>query len=86
MSDAGGWDLTFWVVFFDAQDYPGAFVVRRQITGPCYYCGRAEVFHVQGPLLPWPSLDAARATIPEHLHRMPRDPSHDPPTIVETWF
>lgn len=85
MIEPGEADLEFWVVFFNAADYPGSFVVRRQITGACYYCGTHHVFHVLGPFWPWPTLEAARATIPDHLFRMPHHPSEDP-VIVESWF
>lgn len=75
MSDA----LDIWTVYFNPDDHPGKYVVRRfavkaggktDVDDPCYVGG---------------SLLEARCCVPPGLYCQTRDPK-DQPSIVESWF
>lgn len=71
--------LPMWVVYANPSDFPGKFVVRRQLV----YAGQVVPDHK--PRFVGDSLEEARASIPPGLYRQNRHPE-DESQIVETWF
>lgn len=71
--------LPVWTVYEHPLDYPQWYVVRRSwvIDG--------KIVMEPKPCGMGATLEDVRATIPEWLTRMPRQPGDDP-VIVETWF
>ena len=72
-------EVRVWVIYQDPSDYPGKFVVRRQVAG------RGGVTADREPVAVVESIEAARAVLPSGLYRMHRH-SEDDPVIVETWI
>ena len=71
--------LIMYAVYRQPADYPSSFVVRRWFL----WSGRAVAD--QHPLAVTPTLELARAAIPDPLLHFPRQPADDP-AIVETWY
>lgn len=72
--------LNNYVVYKNPSDYPkGKFVVRVHEVGPSGVKVRLAAHAVAD------TLEAARASIPLGLYRMPRFPEDDP-VIVEVWM
>jgi hypothetical protein len=74
-----GSDLEFFVVYHNPSDFPGKFVVRRQVVGPNGIKADEDTLCVAL------TLDEARSVIPAGLYRQERHPD-DTPVIVEVWF
>lgn len=74
---AGGMEL--YVVYFNPLDFPGKYVIRKQIAG------RETVLAAPEPLIVGSSLDEVRAALPDGLTRLDRSPS-DVASIVEVWL
>ena len=66
------------VVYFNPQDFPGKYVVRRHVVG------RGTVTIDAEPLIVCDSLHQARSAIPADT-RLDRNPDDDP-VIVEVWL
>ena len=71
--------MEVYVVYYDPSDYPGLYVVRRQVAG------RGTVTTDREPLTVAKTLKEARQCIPAGLERFQPSPDDDP-VIVETWF
>lgn len=74
-------NLKIWTITKFPKDFPGKFVVRMSVIGLV-----PGVPIAADP--PWAvvdSLAAARQSLPEGLHCMPRQPEDDP-VIVECWL
>jgi hypothetical protein len=75
--------LPIYVVYFNAKDYPGVYVARRQVCGA--FNGVPTV-KVDPEICAWSlSLDALRSLLPPGLHRIPPMPGDDP-VVVEVWL
>jgi len=71
--------LIVYAVFDHPMDYPTEFIVRRQLVYPGRFTIEPDVWcHAQ-------SLEAARASIPSGLVRLPHQPQ-DPPFLTESWL
>ncbi len=66
--------LSIYTIYFNPTDYPGRYVTRRYDVYP----DRTEA----GSAVITDSLEAARAYLPEWLHKLS---PMDPPPIVEVW-
>lgn len=67
-----------YAIYKNPRDYPDDFVVRVWIIGP----GTVQA----GPMIcAVPTLEEARASLPEGLDQIPRFESDDP-VIVEVWM
>lgn len=72
--------LDLWTIYRAPADFPGVpFIVRRWTVLQGGGLDPAIV------AMPAQSLLAARALIPEGLHRLERSPTEDP-VVVETWL
>ncbi len=71
--------MEVFVVYHNPRDYPGLYVVRRQVAG------RGTITIDIQPLGVSATLEGIRSFIPPHVKRFPRDPNDDP-VIVEVWF
>jgi hypothetical protein len=76
MSDDG---LAVYVLYYNPSDYPGLYVVRRQVATATSITVDPEPMAVTDTLM------GARALLPVGLHRIERD-IIDEPQIVETWL
>ena len=70
--------MELYVVYFNPSDYPGMYVVRRQVAG------RGTVTPDRRPLGVSTTLDQVRCSLPPGLTLIPRHPDDDP-CIVEVW-
>ena len=70
--------LDLYVVYRNPSDFPGQYVVRRQVAGP------GVIFKDARPLAVG-NLAAVRAALPTGLVRLERDPNDDP-CIFEVWL
>lgn len=68
-----------YVVYFNPSDYPGLYVVRRQVAMRGHVVKDAQPAGVSN------SLAQVRCSIPNGLTRFPPDPNDDP-VILEVWF
>jgi len=81
--------IIFWVIFENPADFPGQFVVRRNVL----LVGNANVSDSQPtgyaiedkPWLVVESLSQARALIPDDCYNLGRQ-NGDEPQIVEVWI
>jgi hypothetical protein len=73
-------ELSLYVVFCDPSDYPGQYVIRRQVVTPS-----GAIEHDPQPLCVGRTLGYVRMFLPPGLTRMNRDPN-DEPQIVEVWI
>ena len=71
--------MEVYVVYYNPSDYPGLYVVRRQVAG------RGTITVDAKPLGVSATLKEVRSFIPSHAEQFPRDPNDDS-TIVEVWF
>jgi hypothetical protein len=71
--------MEFFVVYQNPTDYPGKFVVRRQVVKGKWVRADAK------PLCVVSTLQEARSAIPAGLYRQERH-SDDTLAIVEVWF
>jgi len=71
--------VEIFAVYYNPTDYPGLFVVRRQVAG------RGTVMADPNPLAVAPTLEGARLCIPPGVERFDRHPDDDQ-VIVETWM
>ena len=71
--------LVMFTVYDHPRDYPDSYVVRRWLIGA------GEVTADPEPTCVTPSLELARASIPDGLYLLHRHRDDDP-SIVETWF
>lgn len=72
-------ELPIYVIYENPSDYPGKFVVRRQLAM------RGRIWVDLVPLAVVGTVEEARGHIPEGCVCLSRDPSDDP-VIVETWL
>lgn len=70
--------IAMWTIYSHPSDYPLNFVVRRCIVN------RYGVAHDAEPCALAPTLEAARAEVPEDCTNIGRNPADDP-VIVEVW-
>lgn len=70
--------LDLYVVYRNPSDFPGQYVVRRQVAGPGVIFKDARTLAVG-------NLAAVRAALPVGLVRLDRDPNDDP-CIFEVWL
>jgi Rad3-related DNA helicase len=70
--------LQMWVIYFDSTDHPHKYTVRRWLIE------RGEMKPSNDYALA-PTLEMARAHVPQGLYRLPRDPG-DEAQIVESWI
>lgn len=73
--------LYMFTIYDDPTDHPGKFVVRRWWLD---FPG-GEPFKDTEPTAVVPTLEEARAAVPEGMYRLSRLPN-DEPQIVETWI
>ena len=71
--------MRLFTVYRNTKDYPGKIVVRGCVTEANL------ITHDTEPTYVGDSMDEARASIPEGLHRCPRMLGDDP-VIVEVWL
>lgn len=71
--------LTQYVIYEHPLDYPEHFVVRR------WEIGEGKILAAKEPLGIAPTLESARAMLPEGLYRIARD-KRDDPAIAEVWL
>lgn len=71
--------LAVLVIYHNPTDYPGRYVVRRQVATAIGIVADGD------PLGVVDTLDAARALVPEGMYRLDRHPT-DEPQIVESWM
>ena len=71
--------LPMWVVYKNPSDFPGKFVVRRQLAAPGF------VVADKAPTAIVSTLDEARAAIPPGMINLHRSPDDDP-CIAEVWL
>lgn len=71
--------LTMWVIYCNPRDFPGRFVVRRQLVGHNGTVSPASSYEVAA------TLEEARSFVPSGLYRLSRDPKDDP-VIAECWI
>lgn len=74
-----GDDLELFTVYGNPRDYPGAFVVRRWTIGRHGRAADVQPHAVER------TLEAARASLPDGLYCLGREPGDDP-AIVEVWI
>lgn len=67
-----------WVIYYNCDDYPGGFVLRRHVVVD------GQVVPTEGPLQLWPTLALARSQLPDGLGQFMTEPP-DPPSMVEWW-
>lgn len=72
--------LPFWTIYERPADYPQGFVVRRSWV----VRGRLDPLPELGPLQVHSTLDQARASLPDGLNCLGRQPTDDS-VIVESW-
>ena len=69
--------LEMWVIYDHPSDYPDGFTVRKHVVGMGIHAPTNEMFVA-------PTLDEARALLPQGLFCLGRRPADDP-VIIETW-
>jgi hypothetical protein len=72
--------LAFWTIYERPSDYPQGFVVRRSWV----VRGHLNPLPELGPLQLYATLEEARASLPDDLTCLGRQPTDDP-VIVESW-
>jgi len=75
--------LLFWVIYEDALEFPGQFVVRRHLS-VMEERGMSNGVEM-GPWKVTESLELARASIPDDCYPLGRS-DDDVPQIVEVWI
>lgn len=83
MSEPEG-GLSLWVVYWNPSDFPGRFVVRRQVAVAPNPSIPDGIWCDPDPLAVVDTLDEARAAVPGWLTCLPRSPD-DHPVVVEVW-
>lgn len=71
--------LPMWVIFHNPTDYPGKFVLRRNVITPNVVTPDPE------PLAVTDTLKEARDALPPNLYRIERM-KFDLPSVVEVWL
>lgn len=79
MGERGILVLTHYTIYRGASDRPGPYTVRA------WWIGTGSEPTPAAEAADFPTLEAARASIPVGLHRLDRHPDDDP-VIVEVWI
>jgi hypothetical protein len=74
----GALGVVVWVIYRNPTDYPGRYVLRKQLAR------LGEVWAEREPRAVGDTIEEIRGVLPDFLARMDRHPD-DEPQIVETW-